>query len=130
MQSDVDEQLILELHTKVPISLKEIMITCEEEGMRPNKLKLFCDVPSLDFDDVEDMKPAQEIDLDETQFGQRIKLDGFVESFKRVRKLYVYLESDGDEGVTALSGLYLFGIALADFDARALKEPEKDETGQ
>lgn len=58
VQSDVDEQLILEIHTKVPIQLKEIMITCEEEDMRPNKLSLYCDLPSLDFDDVEDMKPA------------------------------------------------------------------------
>lgn len=112
VESDADEQLLITIDFQSKVKVHSISISAPADGRAPKGLKLFVNKTTMDFSDAEGSAAEQEFELSEEQLGQRIELK-FVK-FQNVDRLTLFVSSNmGDEDVTALSGIKLWGTGLA-----------------
>jgi hypothetical protein len=70
LESDADEQLILNIPLQQKSKLSSLVITGPDDGTGPKRVKLFTNQPSFGFSDAEGSVPAaQEFDLTPAQLG-------------------------------------------------------------
>ena len=91
--------------------------------MGPRTLRLFVDGKDMDFEDVEDKKPAQEIVLskDDLQRGRAVDVEG--SQFRNISKLTIFVvDNQGDTDTTTISRIELLGDKLTGVDLKNLKK--------
>jgi len=123
LQSDTDEQLLLNIYFNQVVRVRSIVIQAssissgpEESSSGPKKIKLFINKPSLGFEDVEDAEePAAsqvlEISEDTLKNGTRIPLR-FVR-FQSVNSLHIFVASNhGGEDKTNIDVIDIFGVPV------------------
>lgn len=63
LRSDADEQLLLHVPFKEIVKVYSVTIKAAPGVSMPTSVKVFVNLPTLGFDEAEDTKPAQAIDL-------------------------------------------------------------------
>ena len=101
IESDVDNQLVINLSFHTLSQLKNIIFTVPSRDEGPTEVRLFAN-KFIDFDDAEDFKPTMKVGLEKKYTGVKdqkiiIPLD---RNFISVSKLGIYIpESDSDKTV-------------------------------
>eukprot|EP01126_Amoeba_proteus_P044016 TRINITY_DN486_c0_g1_i5.p1 TRINITY_DN486_c0_g1~~TRINITY_DN486_c0_g1_i5.p1 ORF type:complete len:173 (-),score=36.99 TRINITY_DN486_c0_g1_i5:130-648(-) len=109
--SDVDEQLLITLAYKDPTSVKSIKFVAPNDGSGPKKVKLFVNLPNMDFSVAEDYRATQEISLKPGQLdldAKPIVLEAV--KFQKTDTLTIFIVSNqGDLEQTSLTRLIVHG---------------------
>jgi len=63
LESDADEQLIIRVPFTGSVKLRSLLLKAGPGDQTPQKIVLFANEPSLDFDDVSDKNPTQEFEV-------------------------------------------------------------------
>ncbi|KAI9570654.1 galactose-binding domain-like protein [Boletus coccyginus] len=63
IESDADDQLIIRVPFTGSVKLRSLLLKAGPGAQTPQKIALFPNEPSLDFDDVSDKNPAQEFEV-------------------------------------------------------------------
>ncbi|KIM19935.1 hypothetical protein M408DRAFT_18669 [Serendipita vermifera MAFF 305830] len=114
LESDVDEQLILNIPFNQTVRIRGISIKCSEESQAPKLIKLTVNTPNVGFDEVEDAVEPQvaqiiELDADTVTSGKTIPLR-FVR-FQNVLSLHIFVGSNqGSEDNTRIDSIDIFGL--------------------
>lgn len=72
LRSDCDEQMILFVPFRDTVKLKQLEITAPAGEHAPTRVKIFANRKALGFEDVDSVKPTQEIDLEEADKGEPV----------------------------------------------------------
>jgi len=124
-ESNVDEQLLLNIGFREKVKIKGIVIkgAAGKEDEAPSDIKLFVNAGALGFGDVDDKKPAQVIELsaEEVENGSVIDLQ-FVR-FQNVQNISVFVERNhGDADTSILNRLQLIGCPILGTNMNDLKK--------
>ncbi|CUA74941.1 PITH domain-containing protein At3g04780 [Arabidopsis thaliana] [Rhizoctonia solani] len=114
LESDSDEQLLLNLHFNQAIRIRSIVIHTADASYAPKAIKLAINRPALGFEDVEsatepDMAQIIEaLSPDDIANSRRISLK-YVR-FKSVRSLHIFVASNqGGEEETRINAIDVYG---------------------
>jgi hypothetical protein len=106
LQSGVDPELLLFIPFTVAVKIKSISITGGEDGMCPNKLKIFKNRGDIEFGNVTSVKSEQDFDLVEsTKDPVEYNVKAF--KFQNVNSLTLYFPSNHGADRTRI---YYIGI--------------------
>ncbi|KAK7054507.1 hypothetical protein VNI00_003705 [Paramarasmius palmivorus] len=128
LQSDADEQLLLNIAFNQTVRVKSIIIKSEDVSKAPKLIKLAVNKPSLGFEDVADANEpavAQILELSEEDVkGKPIQLR-FVR-FQSVNSLHIFVASNqGDEEETVINAIDVIGVPVETTkDLSGLKQQE------
>jgi len=113
LESDCDEQLIINLAFNQPVKLHSLKFSAPAEN-GPKEVKIFINQPrTLDFDQAGSMEPVQKLDIDVNDLvkGNPIPLR-FVK-FQNVQNLIIFVENNqGNTEVTRIDNLSVIGQTL------------------
>ncbi|KAJ4500161.1 DUF1000-domain-containing protein [Lentinula lateritia] len=131
LESDADEQLLLNIAFNQSVRVKSISIKSTDIAHGPKKIKLAVNRPSLGFDDVaeaEEPAVAQVLELDEetVKEGKPVPLR-FVR-FQSVNSLHIFIVSNhGDEEETRINALDIIGVPVETTkDLSGLKQQQEN----
>lgn len=111
LESDCDEQLIIQIPFNNPVKLHSLRIRASG-GTAPKSLKLFLTQPSLDFDDAESLVPDMELELTRSQLDGTTFIPVKYIKFQNVFHLTVFIGTNqGDEETTRIEYLELVGTS-------------------
>ncbi|KAK7437715.1 hypothetical protein VKT23_018431 [Stygiomarasmius scandens] len=116
LESDADEQLLLNIAFNQAVRVKSIIIKSKELAQAPKSIKLAVNRPSLGFEDIEDAgEPAiaqvLELSEEDVKEGKPIALR-FVR-FQSVNSLHVFVGSNhGGEEVTRIDAIDVIGVPV------------------
>ncbi|GFR46748.1 hypothetical protein Agub_g8373 [Astrephomene gubernaculifera] len=126
LESDTDEQLLLNIRFHQRVKLQGIVIKATDEAKAPKTVKLYTNRPHMGFSDVSSVPCAQQLDLSPAQVAQGATLPLKLVKFTNVEVLSVFIESNqGDEEVTQLTKLALLGAAGEVFNVAEIKKVEE-----
>ncbi|GAA5876561.1 hypothetical protein JCM16303_003580 [Sporobolomyces ruberrimus] len=115
LESDADEQLLLQIPVNQSIKLRALRFTTLPSALKsaPKSIRLFVNKSSVGFDDAESQEPAQELELTEAQAkGDEAVQLRFVR-FQNVSHLSIFVASNqGGEDVTRIDKLDLIGVPI------------------
>jgi len=130
LQSDADEQLLINITFNQTVRVRSILIYSANPGSGPKDVKLMINKPTLGFDDCED---AQEPDVaqvvqfseDSLREGSRVNLR-FVR-FQNVKVLSIFVGSNhGGSDETQINAIDVFGVPVQSTkDLAGLKKTEE-----
>ncbi|CAH7688072.1 PITH domain-containing protein [Phakopsora pachyrhizi] len=89
-ESDVDEQMIIQIPFTGSVKLRSILIRSLPDQFRPLRAKLFVNESNLDFDSIESIKPTQTLEIPET--NELIEFPVRVAKFSSVTKLSIFFD--------------------------------------
>jgi hypothetical protein len=69
LESDADEQLLINIPLNQKSKVSSIAIKGPSDGSGPRRIKLFTNLETCGFSDVESLTPAQEIELTPAQLN-------------------------------------------------------------
>ncbi|GAA5832691.1 hypothetical protein JCM3766R1_004300 [Sporobolomyces carnicolor] len=115
LESDADEQLLLQIPINQSIKLRALRFTTLPSASKsaPKSIRLFVNQASVGFDEAESHEPAQALELTEAQAsGQEAVQLRFVR-FQNVSHLSIFVASNqGEEDVTRIDKLDLIGVPI------------------
>mmetsp|Transcript_14766 Transcript_14766/g.36840 ORF Transcript_14766/g.36840 Transcript_14766/m.36840 type:complete len:172 (-) Transcript_14766:473-988(-) len=123
LESDADEQLLLNIAFQQKVKLMAIGIKGPAEG-GPRRVKLYVNRSHMGFSDVQgDVPPAQELDLTPAQIASGDPIPLKLVKFAFVNNLSIFVE-DNQEGSedTKVSKIVIFGSAGEVFDVAQIKK--------
>ena len=119
LESDADEQLLVSIELSQTYKLTAITLAGPDDGSAPKTVKLFANRSAMSFDDCEDFKPTQTLELSSTSATLPLQLT----KFSNVTSLSVFLENNqDDQEVTCLTRLELVGTPLHTTNMNDLKK--------
>ncbi|KAI5454221.1 hypothetical protein NCC49_004284 [Naganishia albida] len=113
LESEVDPELLIHLPFNQPVKIKSISIfSAISPSQAPKTIQLFINQPTLDFSDVANLTPTQEIVLSEKDIkGERVEVR-FVK-FQSVNSLSILVkDNQGDEETTRIDSIDVFGSVV------------------
>ncbi|KXZ54107.1 hypothetical protein GPECTOR_5g21 [Gonium pectorale] len=123
LESDTDEQLLLNVRFHQRVRLQGIVIKAVEEAKAPKRIKLYANRPHMGFSDTGSVPCAQELELTPAQLAKGEQLPLKLVKFNNVDVLSIFVESNqGDEETTKLCKLALFGSAGEVFNVAEIKK--------
>ena len=129
-RSDADEQLLLHIAFNEAVSLQGIKFIAGEgkEAEAPRTVKMYVNRVSVSFGDVDSLPPTQVLELSEADVNNDGKLTPLKQVlFNRTSSLTIFVESNqGEEDVTTLGGLKVFGKSLGSTNVSQLKKVAHD----
>lgn len=117
-KSDADEQLIIHIAFQEFVKVHSIKFTEYNMGSEPENnptvVKIFANRCNLGFEDVDDVDPTQEFELEAEDLRESSDpcLLKFVK-FQRCRSITIFVEDNAGGDVSALGGLKLFGNTVS-----------------
>eukprot|EP00667_Euglena_gracilis_P018795 EG_transcript_20004 len=126
LESDADEQLLLNIAFTTAVKLYSLELTAPSDGRRPNTVKLFANMHIMDFANAESAAPTQECVLEwKPHDGTRMKalvLTKFVK-FQDVRNIALFVvDNVGGDDTSAISAIALQGSVLSGTNMKDLKK--------
>jgi hypothetical protein len=112
LESDCDEQLMLNITFNQPVKVHSLKIRGPADGTAPKTIKLFTNQPNeVDFDSGERMEGVQKLVLEEDDVsGEKIISLRFVK-FQNVSNLVVFVvDNQGGDEVTKMEYLKIIGV--------------------
>mmetsp|Transcript_84833 Transcript_84833/g.236166 ORF Transcript_84833/g.236166 Transcript_84833/m.236166 type:complete len:163 (+) Transcript_84833:36-524(+) len=124
LRSDCDEQMILYVPFTGTVKLKQLELTAPAGDHAPTRAKLFINRKALGFEDVDSVKPTQEIDLEASDKGEPLLIKLDYVNFQRVTSVHIHFENDRepDDEKTEISRLRFFGTSTKRVDVSELKK--------
>ncbi|KAI0798130.1 PITH domain-containing protein [Abortiporus biennis] len=115
--SDVDQELILNLHFNQLVKIRSIVIQSSVESQAPKTIKLFINRPAIGFEEAGDaVEPdaAQIFELTPEQVKEGKKIPLRFVRFQAVNSLHIFVASNmGDEDETRIDAIDIFGAPLS-----------------
>ncbi|EFJ42379.1 hypothetical protein VOLCADRAFT_109365 [Volvox carteri f. nagariensis] len=126
LESDTDEQLLLNIRFTQRVRLQSIVIKAIDEAKAPKHVKLYTNRPSLGFSDTSSVPCAQELDLTPAQLAKGDPIPLKLMKFNNVDVLSIFIE-DNQEGeeTTKLCKIALFGTTGEVFNVAEIKKVEE-----
>ncbi|KNC75259.1 hypothetical protein SARC_12214, partial [Sphaeroforma arctica JP610] len=93
IESDADEQLIITIPFTGHVSIKSIKIIAEGGEEHPKTLKVFGNREDIDFDNVDQLQPLQEISLNDDPRGE-IVYPTRASKFQNLHSVTLFIESN------------------------------------
>jgi len=137
LESDCDEQLLINVAFNQPVKLHSFAIQGPDDGRAPKVIKLYINETALDFDSLDGTPVVQEFDLEESQVigtvdqgkGKGEASEGPKEliplkfvKFQRVNSVTVFVESNqGEEETSAIKRLVFIGQPVQDTNMKDFK---------
>jgi hypothetical protein len=103
----VDRQLLLFIPFTANVVLRGISLIGGDDEMAPRRMKVFLNKDDIDFDNVDQLSPAQEWEL--TNSNEEILYSTRVSKFSRVHQLIVYITDNYGADRTRLYYMKLTG---------------------
>lgn len=119
---DVDHQLLIKVGFRQPVKLKAICFHgSAADETAPKLVKVFLGRQSIGFDEAQDEKPTQVLDLpaDKVEVGDPIELR-FV-NFQNVTTIQLFVESNFGAQVTKIQSIEFLGVTAESTDMKAFK---------
>ncbi|KAF8656824.1 hypothetical protein AX16_002372 [Volvariella volvacea WC 439] len=107
IESDADDQVIIRIPFTGGVKLRSLLLKAGPIGHTPTRVQLFANQPTLDFDDVSDKTPTQEIDIAQGReaFEYPVKLA----KFTNISSLTLFFPSAQGAETTRISYVGLLG---------------------
>ncbi|GAA5953106.1 hypothetical protein JCM3765_007410 [Sporobolomyces pararoseus] len=113
LESDADEQLLLQIPINQSIKLRALRFTTLSTASAPKSIRLFVNKSSTGFDEAESQEPAQEFELTEAQASGKEAVQLRFVRFQNVSHLSIFVASNqGEEDVTRIDKLDLIGVPI------------------
>ncbi|GAA5975585.1 hypothetical protein JCM5350_002659 [Sporobolomyces pararoseus] len=114
LESDADEQLLLQIPINQSIKLRALRFTTlANTKSAPKSIRLFVNKSSVGFDEAESQEPAQEFELTEAQATGKEAVQLRFVRFQNVSHLSIFVASNqGEEDVTRIDKLDLIGVPI------------------
>ncbi|GLI62682.1 hypothetical protein VaNZ11_005358 [Volvox africanus] len=123
LESDTDEQLLLNIRFTNRVRLQSIVIKATDEAKAPKRVKLYTNRPSLGFSDTSSVPCAQEIELSPAQLAKGDPISLKLVKFNNVDVLSIFIEDNqGGEETTKLCKIALFGTTGEVFNVAEIKK--------
>jgi len=128
LQSDVDEQLLLNIHFNQRVRVRSIVLRSADPQQGPKKIKLLVNRTAIGFEDVQDggevAQVIEEVSDDAIREGQPIPLR-YVR-FQSVNSLHIFVESNhGGVDQTRINSVDVLGFPVgATTDLSALNKQD------
>jgi hypothetical protein len=111
LRSDVDAQLLLHVPFHNTLRLSGLALDAPPDEA-PTVIKVWVNLPTLGFEEVDDVEPAQVLHLTAADVGEGARvLPLKLVRFNKVNSLHIFLEREGADKV-ALASLRLLGSAV------------------
>lgn len=121
-ESDADEQLIVRVQFSSAVKLKHLKLTAPGGETAPTVVKVFINTTDLGFDEAEDLKPTQTLQLTEQQLcGDSVVELEFVK-FQYVSDVTLFVAENNGGDTTVLSSLRFFGAPIAQTNMSEFKK--------
>mmetsp|Transcript_14690 Transcript_14690/g.22163 ORF Transcript_14690/g.22163 Transcript_14690/m.22163 type:complete len:166 (+) Transcript_14690:92-589(+) len=127
LRSDVDEQLLINLVFRTTVRLHALNFVAPDDESAPTGIKLFTNLQNPGFSDVEDVEPVQKLLLEPSDFHPDHKTNLKLVKFLHVNSLTIYVDENGGEEFSTLSGLKIYGHALDSVNVAAIHERRNEE---
>ncbi|KAK1295760.1 PITH domain-containing protein [Acorus calamus] len=124
LESDADEQLLIEIPFTQVVKLHSIIIMGpEEEG--PKTVKLFANKSNMDFSNVNDFPPSDSVTCTIDNLKGKPIILKYVK-FQSVNSLKIFIE-DNQSGadITKVQKIILYGVTVETTDMKSLKKVEE-----
>mmetsp|Transcript_589 Transcript_589/g.1965 ORF Transcript_589/g.1965 Transcript_589/m.1965 type:complete len:172 (+) Transcript_589:152-667(+) len=110
LQSDADEQLIISISFRVTTKLHSLRIKSPDAESAPTRISLFANsVGGLDFNDVTEHPPTQEIELDPEEVAQGVTVPLRFVKFQNTNNVTIFVAENGGAETTSISLLRFIG---------------------
>jgi hypothetical protein len=114
LESDIDEQLLLNIRFAEPVNLHSFLIKgltgCVKEGYSPGKINLYFNDFNIDFDSAENLAPKQTITLTKAQYMEKKIILFDSTKWQNTTTITFFVVSNvGGESTTIISSLKFFG---------------------
>jgi len=109
VESDADEELLVTIPFTGSVKLKSFCVIGGTGGTSPSKVKLFINRDDIDFNNVNEMKPLQTIELAENVTGE-IEWPVQVSNFSNVYSLTMYFCANWGAPTTIIYYIGLKGL--------------------
>ena len=113
LKSDCDNQLLICIVFRQTVKLSSICVGARPNEFAPTSIKLYSNLLSPGFSDVENHEPAQTIELDPETLTPDRKISLKVVKFQYVNNLTIFIDSNAGGDSTELFSLSLFGNPVA-----------------
>ncbi|CAG2113917.1 unnamed protein product [Medioppia subpectinata] len=114
LESDCDEQLIINLAFNQPLKLHSLKIMAPKEN-GPKTVKLFINLPnSLDFDESDSMEPIQKVDFTAEDLANGTPIALRFVKFQNVQNLLIFVKNNqSNSELTRIDYLSLIGSPVS-----------------
>jgi len=110
LQSDTDEQLLIVLPFKRIVKPRQIRFTAKDPDSCPKDIRIFVNMPNLDFEEAEDAEPTVGLTMENSgKLEASLKLPA--SKFNLVNSLTIYVVDNHGADKTILKGLEIIGRA-------------------
>lgn len=127
LRSDTDEQLLIHIVFQTAVRIAAISIQGPSDDSAPTALKLYANLASPGFTDIEDIEASQSIALQEGDLSSARKLPLKQAKFQRVSSLTVFIHENKGEEFTSVSSLKLYGFTLDGLDVGTIHNQHNHE---
>ncbi|KAH9946405.1 DUF1000-domain-containing protein [Epithele typhae] len=129
LQSDADEQLLLNIPFNQTVKIRAIALQTAEVARGPRTVRLLINRPSLSFEDGEEASAVvQELELSEADVREGRKVPLRFVRFQSVTSLHAFVVSNqGGEDETRVDAIDVFGMpVMGTRDVSGLKKVEDE----
>jgi hypothetical protein len=109
LQSDADEQLLLQIGFRDAVRLSAIEIGIPGSDACPQTIKIFANEVNMSFDDAEEKKPTFELKFEESDVNRKITIDLPPLKFAKIHAFSLFIEDNFGNDVTQMHSLKTFG---------------------
>jgi hypothetical protein len=120
LKSDTDEQLLIHIVFQTAARLSSIALRSSLDGSTPTSVRLFANLISPGFTDINELEPTQVITVGDTELSTGRKIILKQVKFQRCDSLTIFIAENRGEDFTTLSGLKIFGFTLDSLDVGSI----------
>jgi hypothetical protein len=122
LESSADEQLLLYVPFKNKVHIRTISFYSKGGDQCPSTIKLFVNCKAVDFDDVEDQKATEVIQLTQQQGEQGKPINLKYVNFRNVVSLTIFVQENHGGDTTILNGIKMMGEVTEDRSSQKLEQ--------
>lgn len=116
-----DPQLLITFPFRQPVKLHHLGIRANLDSSAPVLVKLYQNLPAMDFSDVDSVAPTQELRITDADLVSGKVALRYVK-FQRVTSLSVFIQENRGGDFTRINGIQFFGQAVQDMNMKEFKK--------
>ncbi|KCV71944.1 hypothetical protein H696_01353 [Fonticula alba] len=124
VESDVDEELILDMYFVEQVSLSGLKITATDADSAPKRIRVFVNRDDVSFENGSSLTAAFESDLTAASLAAGCYIPLRIARFQRVSNITIFVQSNHGAETTRIHGIDVFGIGAGTTNMSDLKKVE------